>query len=253
MNTVSPALSPVQHQQLGEIESYVQNLFRQKAEHWARLTGFVLRTSKISGSAFAQTLVFGFLNQPEASYTDLQQTMELQGVHVSPQAIEERMTPEAAALMGRLLEEMVAMVVSGQECFIPTLQSFSGVYLQDGTVLTLPDELQEQWRGSGETAGEAGVRVQLRINWRDGQLTGPWLQDARSSENAGEASVEHTALPKGALYVADSGYLILKRMRELDAQGDFWLTPARSNLVITDQQGIEIWLSLRSSPADLPG
>lgn len=238
MKNVSPPLTPVQRQQLGEIESHIQSLFEQKAEQWARSTGFVQRRSKISGSAFAQTLVFGFLNEPEASYTDLQQTMELQGIHVSPQAIEERMTPEAAAFMGRLLEEMVAMVVSGQECPIPVLQSFHGVYLQDGTVLTLPDELREQWRGSGQTGGEAGLRVQLRINWSNGKLTGPWLQDARASENTGEATVENTPLPKGALYVADSGYLILKRMRELDAQGDFWLTPARAHLIITDQKGI---------------
>lgn len=238
MKTVSPALTPMQDQQLGEIENYVQSLFHEKAEQWARATGFVQRSSKITGSAFAQTLVFGFLNQPEASYTDLQQTMELQGIHVSPQAIEERMTAEAAALMGRLLEEMVAMVVSGQECHIPVLQSFDGVYLQDGTVLTLPDELRDYWRGSGETGGEAGLRVQLRINWSDGQLIGPWLQDARASENTGEATVETTPLPKGALYVVDNGYLILKRMRELDAQGDFWLTPARANLIITDQKGM---------------
>ncbi len=238
MKTVSPALTPMQDQQVGEIENHVQSLFHEKAEQWARSTGFVQRASKISGSAFAQTLVFGFLNQPEASYTDLQQTMQLQGVHVSSQAIEERMTPQAAALMSRLLEEMVAMVVSGQECHIPVLQSFDGVYLQDGTILTLPDELREHWRGSGEMGGEAGLRVQLRINWSDGKLTGPWLQDARASENTGEACVEKTALPKGALYLADSGYLILKRMRELDAQGDFWLTPARANLIITDQKGI---------------
>ena len=238
MKTVSPVLTPMQDQQLGEIQTHVQSLFHQKAEQWARSTGFVQRASKISGSAFAQMLVFGFLNQPEASYTDLQQMMELQGIHVSPQAIEERMTPQAAALMRRLLEEMVAMVISSQECPVPILQSFDGVYLQDGTVLTLPDELQDYWRGSGETGGEAGLRVQLRINWSDGKLTGPWLQDARACENTGEATVEHTPLPKGALYVTDSGYLILKRMRELDAQGDFWLTPARANLIITDKYGI---------------
>jgi len=110
--------------------------------------------------------------------------------------------------------------------------------LQDGTILTLPDELRDHWRGSGETGGEAGLRVQLRINWSDGKLTGPWLQDARASENTGEATVEHTPLPKGALYLANSGYLILQRMRELDVQGDFWLTPARANLIITDQKGI---------------
>lgn len=128
MQNVPLTLTPVQRQQLGEIECYVESLFHEKAEQWARSTGFVKRRSKIGGAAFAQTLVFGFLNQPEASYTDLQQMMELQEIHVSPQAIEERMTPEAAALMSRLLEEMVAMGVSGQECQIPVLQSFSGVY-----------------------------------------------------------------------------------------------------------------------------
>lgn len=106
MKTVSPVLAPMQDQQLGEIETSIQSLFHQKAEQWARATGFVQRASKISGSIFAQMLVFGFLNQPEASYTDLQQTMALQGVEVSPQAIEERMTPQAAALMRRLLEEI---------------------------------------------------------------------------------------------------------------------------------------------------
>ena len=112
MKNVPPTLTSLQQQQLGEIECYVQRLFQEKAEQWAKSTGFVQRRSKIGGSAFAQTLVFGFLNQPEASYTDLQQTMELQGIHVSPQAIEERMTPEAAALMRRLLEEMVAVGAS---------------------------------------------------------------------------------------------------------------------------------------------
>ncbi len=238
MKKVSPVLTPLQDQQLGEIATHVQSLFHEKAEQWARSTGFVQRASKINGSAFAQTLVFGFLNQPEASYTDLQQTMQMQGIDVSPQAIEERMTSQAAALMRRLLEEMVAMLVSGQECPIPVLKSFDGVYLQDGTIVTLPDELRDYWRGSGETGGEAGLRVQLRINWNNGTLTGPWLQNARASENTGEATIEHTPLPKGALYLADSGYLILQRMRELDAQGDFWLTPARANLIITDKRGI---------------
>ena len=218
MKTIASVLTPLQDQQLGEIESHIQSLFQEKAEQWARSTGFVQRTSKISGSAFAQMLVFGFLNQPEASYTDLQQMMELQGIHVSPQAIEERMTQEAAALMRRLLEEMVAMVESFQECHIPILQSFDGVYLQDGTILTLPDELQDDWRGSGEKGGKAGLRVQLRINWNNGQLTGPWLQDARASENTGEATVEQTPLPEAVLYVTDSGYLILQRMHELNAK-----------------------------------
>lgn len=239
MKNVSLLLTSMQQQQLGEIESYIQSIFQEKAEQWARSTGFVQRRSKITGPVFAQMLVFGFLNQPEATYTDLQQTLELQGIHASPQAIEERMTQKAASLMSHLLEEIVAMVVSSeQECEMPLLSSFNGVYLQDGTVLTLPEELQNEWRGSSHAGSEAGMRVQLRINWSSGQVTGPWLQDARASENSGQSCVEATALPRGALYLIDSGYLILKRMRTLDEQGIFWLTPATANLIITDRKGI---------------
>ena len=157
MKTVSPALPPMQDQPLGEIDNSVQSLFHEKAEQWARSTGFVQRSSKITGSAFAQTVVLGFLNQPQASSTDLPQTLEFQGIDVSPQAKEARMTAEAAALMGRFLQEMVAMVVSGQECHIPTLQSFDGVSLQDGTVLTLPDELRDDWRGEGGDGRRSGT------------------------------------------------------------------------------------------------
>jgi len=239
MTSLSQGLTPIQREQLGEIEQALESLFHEMAERWAISVGFVQRRSKITGSAFAQMLVFGFLNQPEATYTDLQQTLQLQGVQASPQAIEERMTPQAASLMRHLLEEMVAMVVHGeQECEMPILSSFNGVYLQDGSVLTLPEELQKEWQGSRHVGAEAGMRVQLRINWSNGQVTGPWLQDARASENRGQASIEETALPPGALYVTDNGYLILKRMRTLDEQGIFWLTPAAANLVITDHKGI---------------
>jgi len=172
MKTVSPALPPMQDQPLGEIDNSVQSLFHEKAEQWARSTGFVQRSSKITGSAFAQTVVLGFLNQPQASSTDLPQTLEFQGIDVSPQAKEARMTAEAAALMGAM-----------------------------------------------------------------GSATGPWLQDARASEHTGEATGETPPLPKGALSVADNGSLILTRRHELDAQGDFWLTPARAHLMMTDQQG----------------
>ena len=79
----------------------------------------------------------------------------------------------------------------------------------------------------------------MRINWSTGKLTGPWLQDAHASEQVGEACVEQTPLPKGALSVTDSGSVILRRMRALDAQGDFWLTPTRSNLIISDHKGIK--------------
>lgn len=108
----------------------------------ARLALCHQRTSKIRGSPFAKLLAFGFLNQPEASYTHLQQMMDCC-------AIEERITQQAAALMSPLLQAMLPMLLSGQAC------SFDGLCLQDRTIVTLPDALPELCPEPGQTAGDA--------------------------------------------------------------------------------------------------
>jgi hypothetical protein len=49
----------------------LQTLFTTMADSLARATGFVQRRSKLTGAAFAQALVFGWLANPQASLTDL--------------------------------------------------------------------------------------------------------------------------------------------------------------------------------------
>jgi hypothetical protein len=243
MSTVSQKLSADQRQQLKRLNRHVSILLKKRANELARQTGFVQRQSKITGAAFAQTLVFGFLNEPQASYSDLQQIMGLQGVQVSNQAIEKRMKPQAATFMQRLFEELVGLTVAGEATQIPLLEGFNGVYLQDGSVISLCDELAEAWPGCGgwsEHGGQAGIRVQMRIEMTDGHVVGPWLQPARDSEKSGEATAKLTPLPKGALYITDAGLQGLRSLKELNEQGVFWLTAANLRQKIIDQHG-RVW------------
>jgi len=74
------------HFQKEDWDEELAHLLSEKACELARETGFVKRKSPITGAVFAQTLIFGFLSQPEASYTQLQQMMAMQGVTASAQA-----------------------------------------------------------------------------------------------------------------------------------------------------------------------
>lgn len=166
---------------LPDLEIIVRRLFGEQARQLARETLFVQRRSPIDGAAFAQVLVFAFLDEPDATYTDLQQMLACQNIVVSPQAIEQRMTEKASRFLHRLVEQLLSVTVLGGSCEVGLLTGFTGVYLQDGTIIQLPDDLQEVWRGCGGYAGtgaEAGVRLQVRLELQRGQLEGPWLQDA---------------------------------------------------------------------------
>lgn len=73
---------------------------------------------------------------------------------MSTQAVEQRESRACARLLRALLEEAVGQVISSEASVAELVSRFNGVYLQDGTVLSLPASLAPQWRGSGK-GGEA--------------------------------------------------------------------------------------------------
>jgi hypothetical protein len=241
--TLSSADHVCQTEQMHLLESTVRTLFGEQARHLAQETGFVQRRSPIDGPAFAKTLVFGFLDEPDASYTDLQQVLACQNVVVSPQALEERMNEAASRFLHQLVETLLTVTLVGESSELALLEGFAGVSLQGGTKITLPDDCQEIWRGSGGrtgTGGEAGLRLQVRLDLQRGGMQGPWLQDARADERSGASSLEETPLPEGSLSVTDTGYVTLQRLREQNDTGRFWLAPASVRSKLIDQQGI-VW------------
>ncbi len=118
------------------------------------------------------------------------------------------------------------------------LSRFNGVYVQDGTSISLPAELREEWRGCGGNtpqAGQSSLRVQVRLDLAQGGMQGPWLQEGRAAERSGEAY--EAPLPQGCLYNVDAGYFSLSEMRAHGKAGCFWLTSAPAGTLLIDAQG----------------
>src|SRR6059058_5459745 len=95
-----------------QVAQAIQRVLTTQAKEQERQTGFVKRSSaQLDGPLFVQTTVFGWMAQPEASYSQLQQVAASLGVAVSSQAIEQRFGPESAALLRAVLQEAVGEVL----------------------------------------------------------------------------------------------------------------------------------------------
>src|SRR5881227_2703552 len=116
---------------VAQLADTLQTLFTTDADQAARDAGFVRRRRKLSGAAFAQALVFTWLDDPGASLEDLASATGLRGGPLTPQALDERFTPRAADCLRRLLERAVGRVVSAGLSQAGLLRRFPGAHLRD--------------------------------------------------------------------------------------------------------------------------
>ncbi len=224
---------------IAQVSGAMQRVLTRRAKELERETGFVERsTAQLDGPTFVQTTVFGWLDTPEASYAQLRHVAASLGVSVSSQAVEQRFGTESAALLREVLQEAVGEVLSSEASAPELLSRFNGVYVQDGTIISLPPELRDEWRGCGGSTPEAGLssmRVQARLDLAQGGMQGPWLQEGRAAERSGEA--HEAPLPQGCLYNVDAGYFTLTEMRAHGKAGCYWLTAANAGTLLIDERG----------------
>ena len=217
---------------IAQVAQALQELLGARATELERTSGFVQRTSKLTGSAFLQTLVFGWLANPEATLEELSQVAVLLGVAITSQGLDQRFTPQAAEFLKQVLAAAVQAVVASEPMALPVLQRFAGVYLLDGTTVTLPEALAEVWDGGG---CPAALKVQVGLEMRTGQLLGPLLQAARDQDRT--TPLQEAELPVGALRLADLGYFDLQRLQSLSVQRAFWLTRLQAGTLVFTPDG----------------
>lgn len=218
--------------------------------------GFTQRRSKLTAARFTQALVGGWLANPDASLAELSQVAAATGVRITPQGLDQRFTPAAAACLQRVLAAAVAQAVAAQPVAAPLLERFAGVHLYDSTVVGLPVALAGVWCGCGnDRVGTAAVKLQVRWNWSTGALLGPVPQPGRDHDRC--SPLLQAPLPPGALRLADQGYLNFDEFAQLSRSGVYWLSrlgPATRLFDATGQQW-DLGAFLRTQPGvrvDMP-
>jgi len=155
------------------------------ADNIARDSGFIQRLRKLSGCKLVQTLVFGWLSKKDATLEELSQTSAALGVEITPQALDKRFTARAANFILRVLEAAVGIVIAAEKASIPIMARFNGVYIQDSSIVTLPDKLGDIFPGCGGSSpknSSSSVKMPVRWDIKAGSITGPYLQAGRVND-----------------------------------------------------------------------
>jgi Transposase DDE domain len=221
-----------------QLAQTLQSVFTSTADAAARATGFVQRRSKLTGAAFVQALVFGWLANPHASLAALAQVAALVGVAISPQGLDQRCGEAAAAFLEEVLAAAVQAVIAAEPVAIPLLQRFSAVVVLDCSTIVLPDALGLCWPGCGGSSAthtQAALKLGVRFDLCSGALRGPLLYDGRTHEST--TPLQRAPLPAGALRRADLGFFDLDVLAQLGAQGGYWLSRLHFGTAVYDAQG----------------
>jgi hypothetical protein len=202
----------------------LQRLFGDIAQAAADESGVIERQRKFTALSLARTFVLGFLHKADASDEQLAQIAVQCGAAVTPQAVEQRYTPKLVQFLEGLFRRGTAVVVGSGRALAPLLERFSRVTVLDSSTITLPDEMQEEFRGCGGSygSGAAALKLQTELDLRSGALSSIAIEPGRSPDGA--SARQQAPQPVGSLRITDLGYFCVAVFAALAAAGTYFLS-----------------------------
>jgi Transposase DDE domain len=196
------------------MEKY-QSILEDEVRDIAYETGAVQREGKLDAATLAQTVIFGFWQNPDIRLSGLAQMGGRREVHVTEPAISQRFTPACANLFLKIMQRLAEVQLTSERVDIPLLKQFSAVIVEDSTSVSLPDKLVEIWQGSGrkKELGKAGVKAFAQWNVLTGALLGPRLSDGLTNDHKTPFDIDE--LPEDSLYIADLGFFAIQRLCDI--------------------------------------
>jgi hypothetical protein len=232
----------------------MQHVLTTVADTAARTTGFVQRVSKLTGAGFVQTLVFGFLANPNATRADLATTAAAIGCVLTPQALDQRMTDAGAECLEQVLTEATSQMLAADPVAIPLLNRFpGGVWVQDTSTIGLPRTMAHLWCGGrNQHTSAAALKIGVRFNLTHGTMQGPLLDHAITNDR--HTAIVEQPLPPDALQIADLGFFDLAELQRIGTNAGFWLRRLQimTAVFLPDGTRIELprWLAQQGAQID---
>jgi len=192
----------------------------------------------LTGSSFVVGLISAWQADPQVSLAGMSQAVGNAGTPISRQRVEQRFDARAVAFLKAMVDESLKVIVKGPSVDRGILARFSAVELTDSSVITLPNELQTVWRGSGgfgERASTAAVKISVRWNVRDGQLDTLSFSDGITQDR--QVAAHQNPVVAGSLHIKDLGYFKLDDFEKIGQQGAYWLTRYKIGTQVRDAQG----------------
>ena len=212
----------------------MQRLFTVEADELAKESGFIQRQRKLSGSSYAQSLVLGWLANPDERLGGLAQHTARVGRAVSPQNLDQRFSQGSVAFMQRLLERAMQQIISGERMDVELFKHFKSVRLADSSIVSVPEEFAQIYPGCGNQHGQsASLKLQVNLDLLKGELHLA-VQNGQASDHTSPVAFITTA---GELSLRDLGFFSVKGLEGISAAGGYFLSRAPTDQIYYDAKG----------------
>ena len=211
---------------LGVVEKVTEFFASAQIEACARRTGFVRRTSKLTGKVFLALVTFGAWSTRRTSLGQLAaKAAQLpRPVDLSPEALHQRMTRRAVAFLQAMLQRAFVQLHTGDTtCDAELFTPFTAVHIADSTSFELPSSLKTLFPGSGGGASTAGAKIQLVWEYLGHSFAHLALVAGTSPDNKYIDTVVGLAR-RGALFLFDLGYFKVPALAQLAEAEAYFLT-----------------------------
>ena len=227
----------------GIVERIPQDLrevFGSVSDELGRSTGFIKRTRAFSGADFVRALVFGWLSCARATIEDLADRL---GITAS--ALQQRLTKEASEFLRLAFENALNRMLGSRNVRIPLLAKFTAVHVEDCTTISLPAEMEDEFRGCGGSDEESG-KAALRLFTSYELKTGTLRQVAAAEARGPDSTVAHKhapELPRGALRIRDLGFFDRQLFEKDTKAGVLWISRVSASVTVRDSDGSSVQIS----------
>jgi DDE family transposase len=243
---------------LDVVEKLTEFFTTDQIEASARRTGFVRRTSKITGKVFLALVTFGAWATPKTSLAQLtaKGAQLPTPVEVSPAALHQRMTRRAVAFLRELLQQAFVKLQTGDTvCDAELLEPFTAVHIADSTGFELPPSLKDLFPGSGGGASSAGAKIQLVWEYLSHSFAHLALVPGTTPDNTYIDTVVKLA-QRGAVFLFDLGYFKVQALALIARADAYFLTRLNHQTALYEAVGsrlqrVELAHGLKREPGPL--
>ncbi len=229
------------------MSSTIKGFFQTTANKMAKETKFVQRKSKMTGSVFLMTFVFGFIDNPRLSLVDLTEFCEDHfAIDISSQGLDERIHKYTLIFFQNMF--FLALTIFRHTVLIPlaTLTQFSEVNIVDSTTISLPENLSAKFPGSGGSGSKAALKLQLTFDFLTGCFNSVDITDGITPDQAYKKHLDQ--IKPNSLNLFDLGYFSLDNLKTFFDKGAYFLSRflTRTTLYHEDDNRFNLLEYLRS-------
>lgn len=198
------------------------NFFNETVNKLDEQIKFVKRKSKINAKLFVEILISGCLSDAAISLERMCELAKERGVKITKQALHQRFNSEATVLMYNLFQKSLEQYKTENHDVINLLKPFSLVQIVDSTGISLPSKLKNLFRGFGGSGSEAGLKLQVLLDYRKGQVKEVTITEGYKNDLSFDGHLSR--LEQGGLYLQDLGYFKLDTFATIQANNAYFIS-----------------------------